>query len=173
MEIKAMQKANSGTGYLFWCLCFLGICGGQRFYTGSIGSGLLYLFTFGVFGIGQVIDLFLIPDMVSRRNVYLRGLHSSNTPNVNQSVTLNIGDIPQLQPPQVLSPSVPSTINPMQKLLKAAKEHGGQLSIAQAAMYTDLEPEEVKKLLEDAQRAGYAEISNDSKTGAIRYQFDI
>jgi len=168
-----MEKANSGTAYLFWCLCFLGVCGGQRFYTGNIGSGILYLCTFGVLGIGQFIDLLLIPDMVGRRNVYIRGMHSGNTPNVNQTVTLNIGDIPQLNPPQALALSVPSAQNPMKMLLKAAKENGGQLSIAQAAMYTDLEPEEVKKLLEDAQRSGYAEITNDPKTGAIRYQFDL
>ncbi|WNN90443.1 NINE protein [Gloeocapsopsis dulcis] len=30
-----------------WCLCFLGICGGQRFYTGHVASGIVYLFTFG------------------------------------------------------------------------------------------------------------------------------
>lgn len=52
----------------------------------------------------------------------------------------------------------------MQKLLKAAKEHGGQLSIAQAAMYTELEPEQVKNLLQDAARVGYAEVNNEPNT---------
>ena len=47
-----MQPANSGIAYLLWALCFFGICGGQRFYTGKVTSGLIYLFTFGVFGIG-------------------------------------------------------------------------------------------------------------------------
>ena len=61
----------------------------------------------------------------------------------------------------------------MQRLLKAAKENGGQLSIAQAAMFTQLETEQLKGLLEDATKAGYAEISNDAKSGAIRYHFDV
>ncbi|MFM7528836.1 MAG: NINE protein, partial [Nodosilinea sp.] len=45
-----MQPVNSGIAYLLWSLCFVGVCGGQRFYTGKVTSGLIYLFTFGVFG---------------------------------------------------------------------------------------------------------------------------
>jgi TM2 domain-containing membrane protein YozV len=169
-----MYQINSGTAYLIWLLCLVGICGGQRFYTGNIGSGLIYLFTFGVFGIGQFLDLILIPGMVDKRNVYLRGLHGVPVPNINQSaITVNIGEIPQLQHLQALQPSTSPTITPMQKLLKAAKEHGGQLSIAQAAMYSELEPEEVKSLLQEAERVGYAEVSNDPQSGAIRYRFDV
>ncbi|RUT09967.1 hypothetical protein DSM106972_004620 [Dulcicalothrix desertica PCC 7102] len=168
-----MQQLNSGVAYLIWCLCFFGICGGQRFYAGNFAGGVIYFFTLGLFGFGQLIDLALIPGMVDKRNIYLRGLHGGTTPSVNQSVTLNIGDIPQLKQLQELQTSKPSTTTPMQKLLKAAKEHGGQLSLAQAAMCTELETEELKKLLQQAQKDGYAEMSNDSHTGAIRYHFDV
>jgi len=44
---------------LFLCLIF-GYMGVHRFYTGKIFSGILYLFTFGIFGIGIVIDLISI-----------------------------------------------------------------------------------------------------------------
>jgi TM2 domain-containing membrane protein YozV len=173
VEDKVVQPLNSGTAYLTWCLVFFGICGGQRFYTGNFAGGVIYLFTFGLFGIGQIIDLATIPSMVDKRNIYLRGLHGGANANVNQSITLNIGEIPQLQQLKELQTSKSSGVSSMQKLLKAAKEHGGQLSIAQAAMYTELEAEEVKQLLQEAEKAGYAEISNESHTGAIRYRFDI
>lgn len=165
-----MQQVNSSTAYITWCLSLFGICGGQRFYTGNIGLGLVYLFTFGLFGVGQVIDLVLIPGMVEKRNYYLQGKAAAGS---NHLVTLNIGDIPQLKAPGGLKSVNISGKSPMQKLLKAAKEQGGQLSIAQAAMHTELEAEDIKKLLQEAERVGYAQIGNDPTTGAIRYFFDI
>ena len=42
-------------------LCFLlGWCGIHRFYEGKVASGILYLFTLGLFGIGWVIDFIII-----------------------------------------------------------------------------------------------------------------
>ena len=151
-------QIDSGVAYLLWCMCFLGFCGGQRFYTGKVGSGLVYLFTFGLFGFGQLIDLALIPGMVNDRNHVLRGRYLGN-PN-QQAVTAVIG-------------AVPEASKPMQKLLKAAKANGGTLSVAQAALHTELEPAELKALLREAQQLDYAEIVNDPKTGAIRYRFDV
>lgn len=112
--------------------------------------------------------------MVERRNLYLRGLGGNATASVNQSITLNLGDIPQLKQLQEATQSpVSASTSPMQRLLRAAKENGGTLSIAQAAMYTELEPQEVKKLLQEAEMNGLAEITNDPDTGAIRYRFDV
>ena len=42
-------------------LCFfLGLFGGHKFYEGKPGMGILYFFTAGLFGIGWLIDLFVI-----------------------------------------------------------------------------------------------------------------
>jgi TM2 domain-containing membrane protein YozV len=38
----------------------LGIVGGHRFYVGKVGTGLLFLFTVGFFGIGWIIDIFTV-----------------------------------------------------------------------------------------------------------------
>src|SRR5438105_14872708 len=59
---------EKGMAYILWAGMFLGLCGLQRLYTGRIGTGLLYLFTWGLLGIGQVVDLFLIPGMVEDAN---------------------------------------------------------------------------------------------------------
>ena len=47
-------------GYLLW---ILGFTGSHRFYYGKPITGTLWFFTFGLFGIGWLIDLFLIPSM--------------------------------------------------------------------------------------------------------------
>lgn len=56
------SKASSGFGKkqstAFLLAFFLGGLGGHRFYLGNIGLGILYLFTFGLLGIGMLVDLF-------------------------------------------------------------------------------------------------------------------
>lgn len=38
----------------------LGPFGGHRFYVGKVGTGVLFLFTAGILGIGWVIDIFTV-----------------------------------------------------------------------------------------------------------------
>jgi TM2 domain len=54
--------------YCLWCLSFVGICGVQRIYLGQTALGILMLFTFGFCGVGQLLDLFLLPDAVDQAN---------------------------------------------------------------------------------------------------------
>ncbi len=50
-------------GYLLW---FFGFFGAHRFYFGKPLTGILYVLTLGLFFIGWIIDLFLIPSMARR-----------------------------------------------------------------------------------------------------------
>ncbi|MFT5213134.1 MAG: TM2 domain-containing membrane protein YozV [Patiriisocius sp.] len=80
---------SKGVAYLLWF--FLGAFSAHRFYLGKIGSGILYLFTFQLFGIGWVIDLFILGDMVDKHNL-MHGLLSNTNSNVNQNqnVVVNV-----------------------------------------------------------------------------------
>ncbi len=63
-------------GYILWIFGFLGA---HRFYYGKPVSGMVYMFTFGLFGIGWIVDLFLIPQMDAEADSkYAEGLLDYN-----------------------------------------------------------------------------------------------
>ena len=58
--MEERQTHSAAIGYILWIFGFLGV---HRFYFGKPISGTLYFFTLGLFFIGWIIDLFLIPGM--------------------------------------------------------------------------------------------------------------
>ena len=62
------ERRSLAVSYLLWCLALVGVCGLQRFYNRKPISGLLWLLTFGLCGLGQLVDLLLIPAMVEQAN---------------------------------------------------------------------------------------------------------
>ncbi len=62
------MRKDSGIAYLLWLTCLVGLCGVHRFYLRRYVTGALWLFTFGLLGVGQFIDLFLINGMVRDEN---------------------------------------------------------------------------------------------------------
>jgi TM2 domain-containing membrane protein YozV len=59
---------STAVAYLLWFIFGFGILGIHRFYTGNVVSGIIWFFTGGLFGIGAIIDLFLIPGLVRDAN---------------------------------------------------------------------------------------------------------
>ena len=55
-----MNTHSKVIGYILW---IFGFTGAHRFYYGKRVTGLLWLLTFGLLGIGWLIDVFLIPGM--------------------------------------------------------------------------------------------------------------
>ncbi|WP_163387766.1 TM2 domain-containing protein [Endozoicomonas acroporae] len=49
-------------------LAFLGVFGVHRMYLGKWISGILYLFTFGFFGLGVIYDFWTLNDQISIKN---------------------------------------------------------------------------------------------------------
>ena len=138
--------------YLFWLGILFGIGGLHRLYNGKIGSGLLYLCTWGLFGIGQFVDLMLIPDMAESRQRQLTGDRPSAF---------------DLQP--VTTEVTKDTLQI--KLLRLAKLHGGQITVTQAVMETGQTFETVEDHLKTMVKSGYADVTNRSGSGVVVYEF--
>jgi TM2 domain-containing membrane protein YozV len=54
-------------------LTFLGIFGVHRFYMGKLGTGLIYLVTLGLVGIGVIYDFWTLNGQISELNLSKRG----------------------------------------------------------------------------------------------------
>ncbi|NJO40164.1 MAG: TM2 domain-containing protein [Cyanobacteria bacterium CRU_2_1] len=156
-----MSNTNKGTSYLLWLTILLGVGGLHRFYNGKIVTGFLWLFTGGLFGIGQLVDLILIPDMVDNHNLRERAKFGAYYDPLQPAVTQPID-----------SPHFNLTGAQLRKqLLKAAQQRGGKLSVTQAVADTGAEFTEVEVALLEMAKKGYAGIQNDSRTGAVVYVF--
>lgn len=69
MTKRAPIKVEEKSLLEAYILCLpLGFLGLHHFYLGRIGFGFLYFFTFGVFGIGWIIDWFRLPWLVKKTN---------------------------------------------------------------------------------------------------------
>ena len=60
MPPAASDTHLKSIGYILW---LFGFTGSHRFYYGKPVTGTIYFFTFGLFLIGWIVDIFLIPAM--------------------------------------------------------------------------------------------------------------
>ncbi len=152
--VPSQQVQNRTTAsYLLWIGWLFGVGGLHRLYNGKIASGLLWLFTFGLFGFGQLVDLLLIPDMAKKRHRQLFGDQPSNFD---------------------LNPVVPAEVSQdtlAVKLLRLAKLHGGQVTVTQAVMETGQSFETIETELKTMVKSGYADVTNRPGSGVVVYEF--
>ncbi len=149
--------------YLFWGAGILGLNGCHRLYNGKIVTGLVWLFTFGLFGVGQLIDLFLIPRMVEEHNA-----------KVTAKLDILSQGVPLYKSNRAIAfkTSVPQTRQQlMVALLKAASTKGGKLSITQGVMATGANFAEVEETMKEMLKTGYVSVDNHPETGIVIYDF--
>ena len=143
---------STGITYLLWSLCFFGFAGIHRFYLGKPVSGIIWFLTWGLFGIGQIVDLLLIPGMVEEKNFKLRARLSRAQYSELPSAVTTV--LPQSDTHLVL------------KLLSERPE----ATLADCVLATGQDTSKVKVLLEQMQRDELIEVGNRERDGAIVYR---
>jgi len=146
--------------YVLWLAGLVGVNGLHRFYNGKIVTGLLWFFTLGLFGIGQFVDLFLIPGMAEEREADIKARLGDSESGVSLSNTA------------IATTALPQTREQlMVALLKAAVDRGGKISVTQGVMATGATFAEVEVTLQEMLKSGYASVDNDPKTGVVVFEF--
>lgn len=164
----ALIKKESWIAYLLWAACFLGICGAHRFYVGQITWGVIYLLTFGFCGLGQFIDIFLIPGQVRQRNLVDRALSEDLKNDAIRNATLTIASINSGISNKVI-PQSSQNDKSYEQIVLDVLESSEWLSFGRLCAKTDIPAEKLKselaRLLDlEVIRAG----SNDE--GVITYR---
>lgn len=163
-----MNMKSKTLAYVFWLLCIFSLCGAQRLYCKRYISGIVYLFTFGFFGIGQIIDLFTLPTMVDEENLKYQALYGyQNFYNgANPPVTRNVDNARNHLHKNTQSTKVSDTII----ILQTAKKNGGIVSLSDCVIATGKETAQVKHTLEKMCKDNLIEITNRPDSGAIVYK---
>lgn len=155
------EQNRVAISYLLWAACFLGFSGLHRIYNGKIVTGIIWFLTWGLFGVGQFVDLLFVPGMAEERQYRLWARRASQFPDLN--------GVPVAETEVV---KAPSRDEKRVKLLQAAQRHGGQLSVTQGVMETGMGFEEVEVLLKEMLRSGYVAVDNHPTTGVVVYRFE-
>jgi hypothetical protein len=159
--VETQSMNNVGTSYLLWLACVLQLHGLHRFYNKKYATGILWMCTFGLFWVGQFVDLFLMSRMVEDHNHKLRAKLGLSA----QGILLSSNGAIAL----TVTPPTPEELTV--KLVKAAAKRGGKLSVTQAVMDTGVNFAEVEVALKQMVKSGYVYVDNHPETGVVIYDF--
>ena len=148
-----------GMSYVLWVAGLLGVAGLHRFYNGKIVTGSIWLFTGGLLGIGQFVDLFLLPGMAEEREAEIKARLADSENGVSLTNSAIATALPQTREQLMVA------------LLKAAVDRGGKISVTQGVMATGATFAEVEVTLQEMLQSGYVSVDNDPKTGIVVFEF--
>jgi TM2 domain-containing membrane protein YozV len=153
---------DKSVAYLLMCASGLGFGGLHRIYLERYGTGLLYLLTWNLLGIGLIIDIFRVPRMVEEENNRLLIKELGGAQAIAAAVRPG-GFLPRRAPRNTEEFEV--------SLAQAAQQRGGRLTVAEAVAITGRSFKDVEKALNRMVVEGYIDVDNDEVTGALVYRF--
>jgi len=141
---------NTLIAYILWIVSGFGALGFHRFYLGKIGTGLLWMFTGGLLGIGSLFDLITLPSQVREANFRLAIIEESARRSVENKRWRNVDD------GKIHIISDKESVE--HAILKLAKANKGVLTASELALSAHISIDEAKKDLEAMVSKGFAEL---------------
>ena len=140
---------STGIAYLLWMFSCFGWFGLHRFYLGKIPTGLLWMFTAGLGGVGSIYDLFTLPNQVREANIRQAILDGALNGNIGGSWRkVNDGEVRIVREKE----------NVERVILKLAKANKGILTASELALSANISMEEAKRDLDAMVSKGFAEL---------------
>jgi len=136
--------------YILWLLSGFGVAGFHRFYLGKIPTGLLWMFTGGLLGIGSIYDFITLPGQVREANIR-RAIENGVRHNININHTwrnVNDGEAHIVREKE----------NVERVILKLAKSNKGILTASELALAANIAVEEARRDLDAMVSKGFAEL---------------
>ena len=161
---------NTTIAYVLWICSGFGALGFQRFYLGKFGSGLLFLMTGGLFGLGSLYDLITLPMQVREANLRL-GYREALDMHIHNHMASG-GQRPMREVnPRMQGQSYQNRRESLEKvILKTAKANRGIVTPTEVALNGDTTLDEAQKALEKLAEKGYADI-RFRKSGSMVFFF--
>ncbi len=145
------------TAYWLWAISFLGVAGIHRLYMGKIPTGILWICTWGLFGIGTMYDAATMSRQIREKDE-ADGFVASDRDYWRE---------PALSPP-------PTAYYPAESLehiaLRLAQQNGGFTTPAQLALQANVGADQAKAQLDDLCAKGMADI-RIRHNGVVAYVF--
>ena len=153
---------STRTAYLLWLASFFGLAGLHRLYLGKIGSGVLYMLTWGLGGLGTIYDGITMPDQVREAKLKAR---------MRRAIDSRLDDLEEIEytgshgaRPQRGSES------PEHVILSIAKNNHGIANPAQVALEGNISTDEAREQLDKLVDKGIGEV-RVRKSGSLAYVF--
>lgn len=139
------REYKEGIAYGLWAGWLFGFGGLHRLYLGKYVTGFLWLVTWGLLGIGQLVDLITLHRQVRDANLLAEA----------RAARSRGGEVTTAE----------------QKLLRAAIREGGVLTVTQAVQATGLSFQRAEGLLREMVTSGYVDVDNAPESGVVIYRF--
>lgn len=153
-----MRLPDLRHAYLFWLPSLFGIAGLHRFYLGKPFTGILFLATVGLGGLGTIYDALTMPQQVRKARLTMK-----------LDDLLEDDEVPRrTRTPFVGSDRRPPSLE--QAILRVAEERHGVVMPSRAALAAGVSPEQARTKLEALAMGGFCEM-RVTRDGMIVYLF--